>query len=311
MIRAWGPWSRFKLQVLDDYLRAFAVASTRSIHRVYLDAFAGEGEGIDRMTGERFAGSARIALEVNPPFTHLRYFELDRQRAARLERDLRAAYPGRDIRVYPDDCNVAIRQALADLQPVRQAAAFAFLDPDGQQLHFDTIRAIAEHKAGLPRKVEQWILFMSSGLMRNLVLREEDLTEAQADKATAMFGMEAWRATYERRCAGRINPAVARKEYVNLLRWQLEKELGYATTLGLEVKTTTGQLLYHMIFATDHPTGERIMLSEYTKAVGQAPELRDVARRGDDVQLRLDLGPGTYQPDRMFIGEVPPPPRIA
>lgn len=143
--------------------------------------------------------------------------------------------------------------------------------------------------------------------MRNLVLREEDLADAQADKSTAMFGTDAWRVIYERRCEGRIDGAQAREEYVNLLRWQLKTELGYADTLGLEVKTTGGQVLYHMIFATDHPIGVKIMRSEYNKAVGQAPELRDAARRGDERQQRLDLGPGTYQPDRMFIGPVPRP----
>lgn len=139
MIRTWGPWSYYKLQILGNYLRAFATASKSSIHRVYLDAFAGEGVGINRLTGEEFRGSARIALDVTPPFTHLRYFELDRQRATRLADELQTAYPDRDIRVYADDCNVAIRQALADLRPVRRGAAFAFLDPDGQQLHFDTV----------------------------------------------------------------------------------------------------------------------------------------------------------------------------
>jgi hypothetical protein len=44
---------------------------------MYLDAFAGEGFGIDRLTGEEFKGSARIALDVaDPQFTRLRYFEL-------------------------------------------------------------------------------------------------------------------------------------------------------------------------------------------------------------------------------------------
>jgi hypothetical protein len=31
---------------------------------VYLDAFAGEGLGIDRLTGEEFKGSARIEVVI-------------------------------------------------------------------------------------------------------------------------------------------------------------------------------------------------------------------------------------------------------
>src|SRR3989454_8488297 len=52
------------------YLQAFATASKGVSERVYLDAFAGEGLGIDRLTGEEFKGSARIASDVaDPAFT--------------------------------------------------------------------------------------------------------------------------------------------------------------------------------------------------------------------------------------------------
>jgi hypothetical protein len=58
-------WTRAKLGVLKDYLDAFIVASSRQPERIYLDAFAGQGIGQDRLTGEEFPGSARIASQ--PP----------------------------------------------------------------------------------------------------------------------------------------------------------------------------------------------------------------------------------------------------
>ena len=68
--RTWGYWTQAKLQILARYLQAFATASKGVSERVYLDAFAGEGLGIDRLTGEEFKGSARIALDVaDPAFT--------------------------------------------------------------------------------------------------------------------------------------------------------------------------------------------------------------------------------------------------
>jgi hypothetical protein len=120
-----------------------------------LDAFAGEGLGIDRLTGEEFKGSARIALEVaDPAFTRLRYFELP-ERAKSLEEELRKEYPGRDIRVYPGDCNDSIPQALADLSAVRWAPTFAFLDRDGMALRWGTRILVAverkfasDHRSG-------------------------------------------------------------------------------------------------------------------------------------------------------------------
>jgi three-Cys-motif partner protein len=63
--RPWGYWTRAKLAVLNDYLPAFLqAASGKSQEYVYLDAFAGEGRGVDRLTGEEFHGSSRIALEA-------------------------------------------------------------------------------------------------------------------------------------------------------------------------------------------------------------------------------------------------------
>ena len=61
--RSWGYWTRAKLQMLSDYLAGFATASKGQAERVYLDAFAGEGSGLDRLTGE-FMEQARDRLAV-------------------------------------------------------------------------------------------------------------------------------------------------------------------------------------------------------------------------------------------------------
>ena len=65
--RSWGFWTRLKLRILADYLSAFVRAASNPSERIYLDAFAGEGTGLDRLTGEKFDGSPRIALEVGDP----------------------------------------------------------------------------------------------------------------------------------------------------------------------------------------------------------------------------------------------------
>src|SRR3954451_8800773 len=98
--RSWGYWTRAKLAILADYLPAFLTASSgRASEFVCLDAFAGEGRGVDRPTGEEFNGSARIALEAAEAggFTRLRYFE-QASKARELEDKFRAEYPNRDIK---------------------------------------------------------------------------------------------------------------------------------------------------------------------------------------------------------------------
>lgn len=321
--RTWGYWTQHKLTVLDEYLRSFVKASTKAHHRIYLDAFAGQGLGVDRLTGKQFEGSARLALAVNnPPFTHYRYFELPAA-AAHLDSELHTAYPDRDIRVYAGDCNRTVLQALKDLRDIRPAPAFAFLDPDGMELSWDTITAIAAHKHGLRNKVEQWMLFPSQGLVRTLAL-QRDLTTIERANADRLFGSDAWEAVYQRRLAGYWTPQQTLEGYVDLLRWQLERTLGYRTTLALEMNDEHGRPLYHMIFATDHPAGKRIMMNCYTRAIGRAPALRNHIRSerqrrsaedqgqydifGGEVPLEVNQNP-YLPPDRMLAGRPPDPPR--
>lgn len=306
--RSWGYWTRAKLQILDDYLGAFAKASHRQTERIYLDAFAGEADGFDRLSGEEFSGSARIALEAaaGAGFTRFRYFELA-GKAEALEAKLHDEYPGRDIKVYAGDCNRTIPQALADLSDVRWAPTFAFIDPDGMEVVWDTITALANHKRGYRSpastkpeyKVELWILFPTSGIVRTLALDEAKLSDSDISRATRLFGTDRWRAIYGLRRDRKIDGAQAKEEYVNLMRWLLEQRLGYRYTHPFELKNTAGGTVYHMIFATDNDAGTKIMTSIYNSAAKSVPQMQQEARdraKGQqtlafDVDVRaVDLG---------------------
>lgn len=273
--------------MLGEYLGRFAMASSGQPERVYLDAFAGEGHGQDRLSGEQFPGSARIALDAgeHAGFTRFRYFELGR-RAGELEAQLRGSYPGRDIKVYEGDCNKTIPAALAELRPLRWAPTFAFLDPDGMELAWGTLQAVADHKRGYRRagsakpeyKVELWMLFPSAGIMRTLALESAKLREADMERATRLFGTEDWRPIYELRRFNELSGAEAREEYVNLMRWRLERSLEYRYTHPFELRNMRGGPMYHMIFATDNEAGTRIMTSIYKNAAAAVPEMQREAR---------------------------------
>ena len=105
--RAWGYWTRGKLDVLRRYLDAFTTTTkNKADERVYLDAFAGQVENRDRLTGDQIEGSARIALSTSdPPFTRLHFFEVS-ERAGALDSALRKDFPDREFKVHGGDCNV-------------------------------------------------------------------------------------------------------------------------------------------------------------------------------------------------------------
>ena len=99
------------------------------------------------------------------------------------------------------------------------------------------------------------MLFPSAGLVRTLALEEGKMSANDEARATHLFGSEQWRAIYDARAQDKISAADAREEYVNLMRWRLERELGYRFTHAFELKNTNGVPVYHMIFATDNDVG--------------------------------------------------------
>lgn len=285
--RSWGFWTRAKLDLLHDYLAAFLAASSgKAPHAVYLDAFAGEGSGIDRLTSEEFDGSARIAASAvangrsGYHFSHLRFFELNSARASRIQRDLRQRFPDRDIDVVPGDCNATLPLTLANMpEAMRRSPTFAFLDPFGVELQWPTIEAVANHKRDLKFKVEIWMLFSAAGLMRIAGGTPEKAAVGAEKRLSDLFGNRSWEPIVEARRAAVITGSTAREAFVNLMRWQLEQTLGYTTSHALELKNAGGTSIYHMIFATDHPAGHKIISSLYAKAAEALPEMADEARQ--------------------------------
>lgn len=310
-LRDWGDWTELKLDILTQYLDRFTTAAKGPDARVFLDAFAGQGRGRSRSTGDVFEGSARIALNTaNPPFTHLRYFELEPANASKLQRDLDEEYPGRDVVVYEGDCNDRIPEALAELAPVSWAPTFAFLDPDGVNLRWTTLRALADHKRRSKNKVEMWLLFSTMGLVRRLALDEAKLRPEDEQSATDAFGDESWRPIYDQRRSGLITGKKARAEFINLYRWKLESQLGYRHTFALEIRNDRGVPIYAMVFATDNEAGKKIMLHLYDRASLAGPRRRKLLKAGRDgvEQMSLTLGEAAEERDPVWVDEPWEPP---
>lgn len=278
MSRLWGYWTKGKLDILQRYLDAFTTATKSTYERIYIDAFAGEVENHERLTKEPIDSSAIIALEIeNPPFTRLRFFET-KGNAFELDTALSKRYPGRDLKVIGGDCNKLIQLELDNLYRFNWAPTFAFIDPNGMEAEWATLKAISEYKKSRLPKAEMFILFAAPMFIRVLPVHGKEVSESNVEKINKMYGTESWRNIYEARLNDKIDPTQARNEYLNLMRWRLESILGYKWTLPIEVKNGSGTTIYYMIFATDHEAGDRIMRSIYNRAAGEFPKMRAEAR---------------------------------
>lgn len=291
----WDWWSEVKLQILSEYLHGFTTAvAGKSREVICLDLFAGSYDNDRRHGSGTFPGSARIALEADPPFTRLALFELP-DPSAKLEAAIRAARPDdHRWRVFPGDCNATLPTALRWLDPIRWAPTFAFLDPRGLQVAWSTVDTLAKWRADKKTKVEQWILLPEPALARVLGLRGAR-GRRSAERLDRLYGTRDWIAIHQLRRAGAITPEEMRAEFVNLLRWRLEQELVYKTTHALQIVNTAGQPVYTMVFATDSGAGDRIMGNVYgSTATRTLPTMQARAqvarvRRREDEQGVLHL----------------------
>ncbi len=280
MGRAWGIWTKGKLDVLRRYLDAFTTATKfKAKKTIYIDAFAGEAKNRDRLTGEALDGSARIALSVSdPPFSILRFFESERN-APMLESVLRHDFPDRDFKLRGGDSNELVPSELELLKQFSWAPTFAFIDPNGMEAKWKTLVALADFKKGQKWKAELFYLFSPSMFQRLLRVDGCDVHPEHRDAISAVFGTSDWDFIYSARLNDEIAPANAREDYVNLMRWRMESVLGYKWTHPLEVRNERGNVIYHMIFATDHEAGHRIMSDVYARAAAEFPAMREEARK--------------------------------
>jgi len=306
--QSWGFWTQSKLQILEDYLGAFLTAcSGRAKGAVYLDAFAGEGAGRDRLTDSEFDGSARIAAAATASngsgfcFNHLRFVELKTTRADEIRKEFHAAFPDRDIDVVPGDCNEQIPRLLAEMpEDLTWYPTFAFLDPFGIELHWDTINALAAHKRTRTYKVELFMLFASPAIMRIAGLTEAKAVFDADERLTRLFGCDDWRPIVDARRSHRIGGDQAREAFVNVMRWRLAHDLRYQRTHVLEFKNSGGTPIYHMVFATDNGAGDRIMAQLYDSAANRNQDMAQDAIEQKTGVTRLfpasQVAPLRYRP---------------
>lgn len=147
-----GNWTRDKLERVRKYLHAYATIfasnpKAQKLKPIYVDAFAGSGyratrkrhlpevdlfpEMAEADTQGFVKGSARIALEVSPPFKGYLFIEQDEDYAREL---YKLEFPDKAsiIEIVEADANVYLKQWCSQTN-WRTTRAVVFLDPYGMQ----------------------------------------------------------------------------------------------------------------------------------------------------------------------------------
>ncbi len=192
--------TELKLSIVEKYLRAFVTALTPHFGELwYIDAFAGTGARtvrVEAQDGDLFdapiperveqrRGSARIAIDVDPPFHRLIFIESKPAHCEAL-RVLAREHKDRRISVVEGDANRAIQAALTK-GGWENRRAVLFLDPYGMEVEWETLKAIAATGA-----IDVWFLFSLSGLYRQATRRSGNITSDKRAAINKILGTNAW-----------------------------------------------------------------------------------------------------------------------
>ncbi|WP_448540954.1 three-Cys-motif partner protein TcmP [Roseiflexus sp.] len=207
-----GDWTADKLERVRKYLKAYMTIFSgneraRKLTPIYVDAFAGTGyrtpasdpppdkplfpELEEPETKAFLKGSARIALEVEPPFKRYLFIERDPERAKELEKLVnefrgRVQFKERNIEVVEAEANEYLIQWCRQ-NNWQSSRAVVFLDPYGMQVSWDLIEAL-----GQTRAVDLWLLFPLGMAVNRLLTRNQPPTGPWANALTRMFGTNDW-----------------------------------------------------------------------------------------------------------------------
>lgn len=199
-----GPWTEVKLDAISEYLDFYQKAlKYAGFETWYVDAFAGTGERNAKVTKggifedapleeveEVLAGSAKRALQIDPPFAHY-WFSEQRPTRVKALNALREQFVS-DIIVRQGDAGEQLRSLFssppwADHRDHWKQRAVVFLDPYGMSVGFDTLTMLAETK-----RADVWYLFPRKAVIQQLANKNSGIDDGKRASLTRIFGSEDW-----------------------------------------------------------------------------------------------------------------------
>ncbi|WP_044736628.1 three-Cys-motif partner protein TcmP [Geobacillus kaustophilus] len=253
-----GSWSLDKLEFLRKYLPIYIKATSKAIHRYYVDCFAGRGKWIEKESLKEVDGSVSISLDYSGDFTKLFYIELNEDRVKDIEKLASVKSPKRNYEIIKGDCNVMIRKVMPQIHP--KAPTFVFIDPSSDQVKWSTIEYLSKWRT------ELFILYPYQMTIRRYLPKDTSKIQSwQIERLNDFFGTNLWYDIYINHRRTYLLSKLL-DLYTNRL-----KEIGYKYVNVSDVfKKPSGPDLYYMIWVGKHKAGNEIMKWVYEQ---QNPQL--------------------------------------
>lgn len=267
-----GQWTVEKLDALRAYLVAYkqALKNTR-FNLLYIDAFAGTGDRTSTrqeaatlldipQLDEMAKGSARVALEIEPPFGRYIFIEKQQSKSGALEQ-LKAEFPNRAISILNDDANTAVQRVCRETN-WQSHRAVLFLDPYGMQVSWATLETVAATKA-----IDVWMLYPTGMGLNRLLTNDGEIPPEWQLALDRSLGCSEWREHFYRidesldlfgeTTIKLIKDAGADKFEAFLLDRLRAIFVGVAPA-ALPLKNSRGLIMYLLCFACGNERGSKL-----------------------------------------------------
>jgi three-Cys-motif partner protein len=250
-------WTENKARLIEHYLYLF-VQITK--HGTYIDGFAGP-QDINKPELWPELWAAKLVLESEPKrLRHFYLFDIGRKQVKALNAlkeeqspvDKKGRKLYREVIVQKGDFNVLLHELLKP-RPIREKeATFCLLDQRTFECHWKTVKALADYKK-IERKIEIFYFLPIAWLDRALAAQKE--TKVIQD----WWGRDDWPDLRKMDSQKRMTTFADR----------FKDELGYKWVMSWPIfkRQNTGNIMYYMIHATDHPAAPHLMHRAYHESV--------------------------------------------
>jgi len=262
-----GYWSEIKLEIIRKYAAAYSrILSSQHRTRfehVYIDGFAGSGKHLSKTSGRIVAGSPMVALQVEPPFKHHYFIDIESRRVRQLEE---IAGQRADVDLFRGDCNhVLLEQVFPRVRYKEFKRGLCLLDPYGLHLDWEVIQ-----EAGRARSIEIFLNFPVADMNRNVLWRNpERVSPDQVKRMTRYWGDESWRGiayTSEPGLFGDMEEKADADVIVEAFRGRLQHVAGFKHVPSpIPMRNNQGAIVYYLYFASQNQTGAKIATDIFRK----------------------------------------------
>ncbi len=195
-----GEHTTQKLRIIENYLGMFSTAlKNQPFDRIYIDAFAGSGE-VPSNTSARppalfqefyesekqavLMGSAQRAMDLRTPFQRYVFIDKKRSNITELKERFSPHHRFNKCEFHYADANTKLKELCKSINWNKNRAV-VFLDPFGNQVAWDTIKALAETKA-----IDLWYLFPSGTGVCRQVSKKGKIHETHIKSLISLFGSQ-------------------------------------------------------------------------------------------------------------------------